>query len=80
MTTPSWMPPLPLPADRTRLANGTGFEYWYDAEQVRQAQLDAVEAYKASLKPVAVRVANHIEQTDESLKMGDVLYRLDDQP
>ena len=53
MTTPSWMPPLPC--ENFVDENGLWDERYgpYTAEQMRQAQLDAVEAYKASLKPVA---------------------------
>jgi hypothetical protein len=51
MKTPSWLPPLPEPETL-----GDAIDGWavgYTAEQMRQAQLDAVEAYRASSVPVA---------------------------
>lgn len=106
MTTPSWMPPLPTPRKKPVYATSkntasvrSGYEMGgyekepplWDENQMHDYALAAVEAYKASLKPVAklVKVRNrfgYIEQfTCERLSIPNgsevlsevPLYRLD---
>ena len=50
MNLPEWMQPLPERSAWETFESGVTIDF-YTAEQMRQAQLDAVEAYKASLKP-----------------------------
>jgi hypothetical protein len=61
--------------------------HWYDADQMHAYALAAVEAYKASLQPVAwvdndgfLNRAKDIN-TENALNWGWIpLFRLDDQP
>ena len=53
MSLPEWMPPIPVPQSLLH-DQFSGFLRSYSEQQMLDYAREAVEAYKASLKPVAI--------------------------
>ena len=83
MTTPSWMPPLKAYPSPIAARNWSHEEMVLINEWARRFAIDAVEAYKASLKPMVWKVlhaggTHHFSEVDIKDELPTVpLYRLD---